>query len=73
MKRSRVTGSKILAVLKQAEAGKGVPDLCREHGISSATFYRRQALRAYLSASLGLRDLSHGDASPDHADDRGGD
>ena len=29
-----------MAVLKQAEAGVKVPDVCREHGISSATFYK---------------------------------
>jgi hypothetical protein len=34
MKRSRFTDSQILAVLKQAEAGRAMPDLCREHGIS---------------------------------------
>ena len=39
MRKSRYTDSQIMAVLKQAEAGKKVPDLCREHGISSATFY----------------------------------
>jgi putative transposase len=43
MKRSRFTDSQILAVLKQAEAGKTVPDLCREHGISNATFYKWRA------------------------------
>ena len=32
MERSRLTDSQILAVLKQAEAGTAVPDLCREHG-----------------------------------------
>jgi putative transposase len=30
----------IMAILKQAEAGAFVPDLCREHGMSSATFYK---------------------------------
>jgi putative transposase len=36
----RFTDSQRLAVLKQAEAGTAVPDLCRERGISSATFYK---------------------------------
>ena len=40
MKTSRLTDSQIIAVLKQAEAGTPVPELCREHGISSATFYK---------------------------------
>ena len=37
MKTSRFTDSQIIGVLKQAEAGAPVPELCREHGISSAT------------------------------------
>lgn len=40
MKKSRFTDSRIIAVLKQAEGGTRVPELCREHGISSATFYK---------------------------------
>jgi hypothetical protein len=40
MKKSRFTDSQILAVLKQVEAGTPVPQLCREHGISSAMFYK---------------------------------
>ena len=32
-----------MAVLKQAEAGTPVPDLCREHGASTATFYKWRA------------------------------
>ena len=43
MKRSRFTDSQIMAVLKQAEAGTPVPDLCREHGVSTATFYKWRA------------------------------
>ncbi|WP_415668703.1 transposase, partial [Xenorhabdus nematophila] len=38
MKKSRFTDSQILTILKQAEAGAPVPELCREHGISSARF-----------------------------------
>jgi putative transposase len=40
MKTSRFTNSQIIAILKQAEAGFPVPGLCREHGISNATFYK---------------------------------
>ena len=43
MKTSRFTDSQIIAILKQAEAGTPVPDLCREHGMSSATFYKWRA------------------------------
>ena len=44
MCKSRFTDSQIMAVLKQAEAGMKVPELCREHGISSAAFYQRDLL-----------------------------
>ena len=40
MKRSRFSDSQIINILKQAEAGATVPALCREHSISSATFYK---------------------------------
>lgn len=39
MKKSRFTESQILAILKQGESGVPVADLCREHGISNATYY----------------------------------
>lgn len=39
MKKSRFTESQIVAVLKEGEAGLPVADLCRKHGISSATYY----------------------------------
>ncbi|TDN58032.1 transposase [Halothiobacillus neapolitanus] len=39
MKTSRFSDSQILAILKQAENGLPVPELCREHGMSSARFY----------------------------------
>ena len=38
MKKSRFTDSQIMAILKQAEGGVTVAELCREHGISSASF-----------------------------------
>jgi len=40
MKKSRYSDSQIINILKQAEAGAKVPDLCREHGMSSAAFYK---------------------------------
>lgn len=43
MKKSRFTESQILAILKQGESGVPVADLCREHGISNATFYKYKA------------------------------
>ncbi len=38
MKKSRFTDSQILEALKRVEAGLAVPELCRDTGISSATF-----------------------------------
>ncbi len=52
MKKSRFTDSQIMAVLKQAEGGTPVPDLCREHGISSATFYKWRAKFGGMDVSL---------------------
>jgi transposase-like protein len=39
-KKSRYTDSQILGILKQNETGTSVPDLCREHDMSDATFYK---------------------------------
>ncbi len=39
MKKSRFSDSQIMAILKQAEGGTLVPDLCREHGMRSASLY----------------------------------
>lgn len=54
MKTSKFTDSQIMAILKQAEAGSPVPELCREHGMSSASFYKWEYL-GYISKFLGLR------------------
>jgi len=40
MKKSKFSDSQIMSILKQAEAGMPVAELCREHGMSSATFYK---------------------------------
>ena len=52
MKSSKFTDSQILAILKQNEAGAKVPDLCREHGISQATFYKWRSKYGGMDASL---------------------
>jgi putative transposase len=55
MKRSRFSDSQIIAILKLAEAGSPVPELCREHGISSATFYKWRTRYGGMDASLMVR------------------
>ena len=55
MKKSRFTDSQIMAILKQSEAGTPVPELCREHGMSSASFYKWRAKYGGMDASLMAR------------------
>ncbi len=55
MKKSRYSDSQILAILKQAEGGIPVPQLCREHGMSSATFYKWRAKYGGMDASMMAR------------------
>ena len=43
MKRSRFSEEQVIAILKQHEGGVSTADVCREHGISSATFYKWKA------------------------------
>lgn len=49
---SRFTDSQIMAVLKHAEGCTPVLDLCRKHGISNATFYKRRAKFGGMDVSL---------------------
>ena len=51
MKRSRFNEEQIIAILKEQEAGLGTTDLCRKHGISSATFYKWKAKYGGLEVS----------------------
>ncbi len=55
MKKSRYSDSQILSILKQGENGVPVPQLCREHGMSSATFYKWRSKYGGMDASLMAR------------------
>ncbi len=55
MKKSRYSDRQILSILKQAENGCKVPDLCREYGMSSASFYKWRAKYGGMDASMMAR------------------
>jgi len=55
MRKSRYSDSQIMAILKQAQAGTPVPDLCREHGMSTATFYKWRAKYGGMDTSMMAR------------------
>lgn len=46
MKKIRFTDEPIIRILREAEAGAKTPELCRKHGISTATFYNRKGSTA---------------------------
>ena len=49
---SRFSEPQILAILRQAEGGVPVPELCREHGMSNASFYKWRAKYGGMDASM---------------------
>lgn len=51
MKRSRFSEEQIIGILKEQEAGSATTDVCRRHGISSATFYKWKAKFGGLEVS----------------------
>lgn len=52
MRKSRYTDSQIMAIIKQHEQGVAVNELCREHGMSSAQFYKWRAKFGGMDASM---------------------
>ena len=64
MKTSKFSESQIVAILKQQEAGVKVADICREHGISNATFYKWRSKYGGMDASRlkRVKELEHENA-----------
>ena len=52
MKTSRYSDPRILSILRQADGGVPVAELCREHGMSSASFYKWRAKFGGMDASM---------------------
>ena len=52
MKTARFSEAQIMVILKQAEGGTPVSELCREHGMSSVSFYKWRAKFGGLDASM---------------------
>lgn len=52
MKKARFSDKQIMSILKEAEQGIAVQDLCRNHGISSATFYKWRSKYGGMDASM---------------------
>ena len=52
MKNGRFSDAQILGILKRAESGVPVSELCREHGMSSASFYKWRAKFGGMDASM---------------------
>lgn len=52
MKKSRFTDCQIMGALKRVEAGPAVPEICREVGISTATFYKFRAKFGGMDTSM---------------------
>ena len=55
MKRSKFTDTQIMDALKRADAGLAVPEVCRELGISTATFYKWRAKYGGMDTSMMAR------------------
>jgi putative transposase len=52
MKNGRFSDAKIMGILRQAESGVPVTELCREHGMSNASFYKWRAKFGGMDASM---------------------
>jgi putative transposase len=55
MRRSRFSEEQIIGILREQEAGAATADICRKHGISTATFYKWKAKYGGLDVSEARR------------------
>ena len=51
MRKSKFSPAQIIRILRETEQGKSIPEICREHGVSKATFYRWQSLYGGMEIS----------------------
>lgn len=58
MRKSKFTETQIFSILKEAEAGLPVAELCRKHGVSDATFYKWRAKYGGMEASM-MQNYKH--------------
>lgn len=67
MKRSRFTEEQIIASLREQEAGSTTVDVCRKHGVSSATFYKWKATYCGMDVYQAQADGAGGRERPTEA------
>lgn len=51
MKKSRFSETQIVSILKEADAGRPIKEVCRQHGISDATYYTWKSKYGGMEAS----------------------
>jgi putative transposase len=64
MKKTRFTEEQIIGILREHEAGAATADVCRKHGVSSATFYKWKAKYGGLDVSEAKRLRTAGGREP---------